>query len=461
MDEPFTEEDLLQLPPELQEQIVMGAQPGATMDTTYNPTTGGVTPLAPVLPPMAPLPTYTPTPIPRPGNVFQTILESGMVPKFYDSQLDQVNNQLSQATSSYMQEYNRAAPSVNYGAGQFFAEMLPLIVGGAMGQPSAGLQAADYINKQWQDNREFQLRAMQTNPMLRFLAEKQQNLQQVQASIMREKAQAQTDMQLKAIGQDQAIANADYRHGQAMETAGLRDRYADENAEASAKRHSEGQKDYFLFKQGEEQKLKGPIADQLLRYSSGANKYGQRVFELKDPLKIPQYAAEVSDLREFRKDAEDAVRAVSANKAALRFLDEVQKGKRDVSAFQLNDYLDQIKSTIQIYKKNEFNMGAALNDAEKKLLSASYSWPGDEISLSKFIFSESNLPTFQSLVRKMNIMDSDLRESMNMRASGYGGEINFDAFKGGYFYDNAPGKTENPNTGGKDLFSSAPSYGVR
>jgi len=135
--------------------------------------------------PMAPSPRYAPT-----SSIASFASDIG---QYYDNQISQVSDQLEQAGRDYRSAYAQVAPQPLNSWGSLFGQMLPMIGGALIGNPAAGIALGDDIAKGQQTRFELALRQANQDPMLQFMAQEQNRLSQMKASLVGQKARAERD----------------------------------------------------------------------------------------------------------------------------------------------------------------------------------------------------------------------------------------------------------------------------
>jgi hypothetical protein len=132
-----------------------------------------------------------------------------------------------------------------------------MLIGGVMGQPMAGIAASNEVDKSIAYRAEQERLAAAQNPMLRFMAERQGNLQSNLARLETDKLTNQARLQRDSIRQDQSTQNmfareALQREGQAIQNTAIQNR-------------SKALVDYRIGKEGEKEKEVKKTAGQLAR----------------------------------------------------------------------------------------------------------------------------------------------------------------------------------------------------
>lgn len=135
------------------------------------------------------VPAY-PQPSPRYAPTSSIASFASDIGQYYDNQISQVSDQLEQAGRDYRSAYAQVAPQPLNSWGSLFGQLLPMIGGALVGNPAAGIALGDDITKGQQTRFELALRQANQDPMLQFMAQEQNRLAQMKASLTGQRARA-------------------------------------------------------------------------------------------------------------------------------------------------------------------------------------------------------------------------------------------------------------------------------
>ena len=336
------------------------------------------------------------------------------VTKVYGNQIQATQEELIRAGSEYRSAYAQATPDVGYGWNNLVSSLFPMIVGGVMGQPMAGITASQEIDKGQQIRSESQRLAAAQNPMLRFMAERQGNLQNQIVSLEAGSRSATNQAQINEIKQNQNFANDQY--GQVV-----KDRNAEEANETQ----------FNLFKDKEGFKQEALETSTQNKIANGRYDREERGFTFVKPERVPLSGPDIKNFNADIKELGGVVNYASNASKFLKLLKEIPQMQADgMTVEQINGKIQPTASEVLVQARTRSGSGAAISgDIENAIIRGLAPLPLAEESLIDQIrnrnFTQLDKITYGMSIEKLKALVEVLTTESENKASALGGKMDF------------------------------------